>query len=105
MLYKNSLFIVFGADSIGSLRNDFFVIDIINWQWVTGFRTDGVYPSTSVQPSNSASSSSSSSTSITNNNQSDQTSSANTNNQAPATFNYMKTAYLIVGVMIVFTFL
>lgn len=104
MLYKNSLFIVFGADSFGSLRNDFFVIDIINWQWVTGFRTDGVYPTTSIESSNSASSSSSSST-ITNDNQNDQTSSANTNNQAPVTFNYVKTAYLIIGVMIIFTFL
>ncbi|KAI9255862.1 hypothetical protein EDC94DRAFT_617002 [Helicostylum pulchrum] len=104
VLYKNSLFIVFGADSFGSLRNDFFVIDIINWQWVTGFRTDGVYPTTSIESSNSASSSSSSST-ITNDNQNDQTSSANTNNQAPVTFNYVKTAYLIIGVMIIFTFL
>ncbi|KAI8091628.1 hypothetical protein BDF21DRAFT_409805 [Thamnidium elegans] len=104
VLYKNSLFIVFGADSFGNLRNDFFVIDITNWQWVTSFKTDGVYPTASVESSNSASSSSSSSF-ITNTNQDDQTSSANTNNQALVSFNYMKTAYLIIGVMIVFTFL
>lgn len=96
VLYKNSLFIVFGADNIGSLRNDFFVIDITNWQWVTEFKMDGNYP-TVVKPTETGSTSITS----TNINSDDKTSFAN--NQI--CFMYMKTVYLMIGVMIVFTFM
>jgi hypothetical protein len=104
VLYKeNSLFIVFGADGLGNLRNDFFVLDISHWQWVTNFKANGVYPSAASSPT--ATNNAPASTSIVNSNSNNQNSSANTNIQAIISFNYMKTIYLMIGVMVLFTFL
>jgi hypothetical protein len=56
VLYKNhSLFIIFGVDTFGLARNDFFLLDIGNWQWVTGFKTSDVYQATVVPSSSSKS--------------------------------------------------
>lgn len=105
MLYKDkSLFIVFGADELGSLRNDFFVLDITNWQWVTNFKADGNYPAISTQPSSSTSNNSAASSSIVNSN-SKSSASTTTTDQAFISTNYMKTVYLIISIMIFFTFL
>lgn len=56
VLYKNhSLFIIFGVDTFGLARNDFFLLDVGNWQWVTGFKTNDVYQATVVPSSSSKS--------------------------------------------------
>jgi hypothetical protein len=106
VLYKGiSLFIVFGADDLGNLRNDFFVIDITNWQWVTNFKANGVYTSVSSQSSSATNGNSIPTTTVSSTTLDNQSSSAKTNNQTPIPFNYMKTIYLMVGVMIVFSFM
>lgn len=54
VLYKNhSLFIIFGVDTFGLARNDFFLLDIGNWQWVPGFKTSDIYQA-GVVPSSSS---------------------------------------------------
>jgi hypothetical protein len=103
VLYKEkSLFIVFGADGLGTLRNDFFVLDIKHWQWVSDFKANGVYPSA---PSNSintvTASSTPTSTSTTNSNSQNQSSLANTT----IPLDFMKTLYLLIGITIFFTLL
>ncbi|KAI9346685.1 hypothetical protein BD770DRAFT_396186 [Pilaira anomala] len=106
VLYKNSLFIVFGADTFGTLRNDFSIIDIKHWQWVSNFKTNGDYPTASISPSSSVTFTATN-TNIAGSNDQTTTSAANSNSQAPIiAFNYMKTIYLMIGVfLIIFTFL
>ncbi|KAI8989449.1 hypothetical protein BDB01DRAFT_542227 [Pilobolus umbonatus] len=38
-----SLFLLFGVDKFGYPRNDFFVIDIVNWRYIDHFQTKGDY--------------------------------------------------------------
>lgn len=106
VLYKNSLFIVFGADTLGTLRNDFFIIDIKHWQWVSNFKTNGDYPTASISPSSSVTFTATN-TNLASGSNDQTTSVASSNSQAPIiAFNYMKTIYLMIGVfLIIFTFL
>ncbi len=104
MYNGRSLFIVFGADNLGNLRNDFFVLDIINWQWVSDYKVDGSYPAPSVNPSNSVTSRNPTMPTATKN-ANGESSSANANTQIPIPFNYVKTGYLIAVVTIIFTLL
>ncbi|KAG2205547.1 hypothetical protein INT47_005922 [Mucor saturninus] len=105
VLYKGkSLFIVFGADNLGNLRNDFFILDIANWQWVQTFKTDGVYPSVSSQSNSAINTGPKSTTTIFSTTLGNESSSANANNQTPIPFNYITTIYLMLGVMVVFLF-
>lgn len=106
MLYQqSSLFIVFGADDLGSLRNDFFVLDITNWQWINDFKANGVYPVVTSQSSLTVTGNQKPTTPVSSTNLGSQSSSANTNNQTPIPFNYISTIYLMLGVMIVFSFM
>ncbi|KAI8967644.1 hypothetical protein BDF20DRAFT_928072 [Mycotypha africana] len=64
VLHKNnSLFILFGADQLSNLRNDFFVIDMSHWQTVTDFKVNGEY---ALIPVNNNTSSAPSSTIVNN---------------------------------------
>ncbi|KAI8331073.1 hypothetical protein EDC96DRAFT_527656 [Choanephora cucurbitarum] len=99
---KRSLFIIFGADELGSLRNDFAVLDVKNWNWVETFKADGNYPTPSSQnppstisnkPANTATFASSGSSSSLNN-----------SDQVFIKFNYMKTLYFIIGITLLFSF-
>lgn len=106
VLYNNrSLFIVFGADNLGTLRNDFFVLDIVNWQWVSDYKVKGDYPSPSVNPSGNSMITNNPTTSPAPINTNNESSAANANNQIPIPFNYVKTGYLIAVVTIIFTLL
>lgn len=99
-----SLFIVFGADNLGNLRNDFFVLDIVNWQWVADYKVNGAYPTPSMDPTNSAVPSNPIIT-PTNGNDNSKSSATNVNSQTPIPFNYMKTGYLMAAVMFIFMLL
>ena len=102
---SKSLFIIFGADDLGVLRNDFFVIDIVHWQWVSDFKSNGNYVNTaSATPSSSANPNASSNI-VNSNSNSEQSSSSQTNDFPFISLNYMKTVYLMIGTMILFTFL
>jgi hypothetical protein len=101
VLYEKSLFIVFGADDLGNLRNDFFVLDITNWQWVSDFKVDGNYPA----PLPSASTNNNPASSSVVNSNSKSSASTTTTDQAFISINYMKPIYLIISIMIFFTFL
>ncbi|CAO3703379.1 unnamed protein product [Rhizopus stolonifer] len=67
VLYKeHTLFLIFGVDTLDLARNDFFMLDIGNYQWLTDFKTSDSYPgqTTTVnsQPSSTATSSENGST-------------------------------------------
>ncbi|CAO0793851.1 unnamed protein product [Mucor circinelloides] len=98
-----SLFIIFGADDLGVLRNDFFVIDIAHWQWVSDFKSNSNYANT-VTATPSSSANPTASTSIVNTNTSGEKSSSTQINEFPfISLNYTKTVYLMIGTMILFT--
>lgn len=87
------------------LRNDFAVIDIVHWQWVSDFKSDGNYANAvSATPSSSANPTASTSVVNTNTNN-EQSSSTQTSEFTFVSMNYMKTAYLMIGIMTFFTFL
>jgi hypothetical protein len=60
VLYKqHTLFIIFGVDILGLARNDFFLLDLEHWQWVTEFKTSDAYTASMTTTTTSSSSPSS----------------------------------------------
>ncbi|GAN03191.1 hypothetical protein MAM1_0035c02642 [Mucor ambiguus] len=92
VLYNDrSLFIIFGADDLGMLRNDFAVIDIVHWQWVSDFKSNGNYANTATATSSSSANPTASTSIVNTNSNSEKSSSTQTNEFPFISLNYMKT--------------
>lgn len=77
----------------------------MHWQWVSDFKSNGNYANTASTTPSSSPNPSASSTAVNPNSNSEQSSSLQTNDFPFISLNYMKTVYLMIGTMILFTFL
>ncbi|CEP14402.1 hypothetical protein [Parasitella parasitica] len=106
VLHNNiSLFIIFGADDLGNLRNDFSVIDIAHWQWVSEFKANGDYANTTAATPSTSTNLNASASIAKSRSSSKQSSSSLNNDYTFISLKYTKTAYLIIGAIVLFTFL
>ncbi|KAI8091120.1 uncharacterized protein B0P05DRAFT_504740 [Gilbertella persicaria] len=92
---EKSLFIIFGADELGSLRNDFLVLDIVNWQWISSFKANGVYP---VPSTTGTTGTASNPIALPTPSNPTSGSLSLVFNQSVIAFSYLKTVYLVIGI-------